>query len=111
DGSYTLSLAVNDGTNPAVTSNATVNVSDVAPKISITSPAMDQLFATTTSGGTAPVSIVAPFTDAGTADTHTCSIQWDTPLTTTTYAATETGPGTGNCNTSSALSPGVYLAT
>lgn len=70
DGTYTVTLTGNDGTNPAVSDTATVTVTNVAPTItSITGPT-DPVAVSTTVG------ISAPFTDPGANDTQVCTIDW-----------------------------------
>jgi PKD domain/Bacterial Ig domain len=71
DGTYTLTLTVSDGINPAVVKTATLTVANVAPSVSITAPTSGQLFQLAD-----PVNVTAPFSDAGTNDTHTCSIDF-----------------------------------
>jgi hypothetical protein len=103
DGSYTLTLTANDGINPAVTSTATLTVANVAPILNITAPTSGALYVVNTA-----VNLTAPFTDAGTNDTHTCAINWDDATPMDTFAATDAG-GTGNCNRSRTFTTaGVY---
>jgi PKD repeat protein len=71
NGSFTATLSVDDGVNPAVTSDATVEVANVDPTIdaAITGPAApvaidNQTFA-----------VGATFSDVGTSDTH--DVTWD----------------------------------
>jgi PKD domain len=71
DGVYTLTLTADDGVNPPVAASASLTVSNVAPVVTITSPTNGQLFQLAD-----VVSVTAPFTDAGSNDTHTCSIDW-----------------------------------
>ena len=71
DGSYTVTLRVSDGVNPAVADIATVTVTNAAPTVDVTSPA----------GGSqhqvgATVSVTADLSDDGANDTHTCAIGW-----------------------------------
>jgi hypothetical protein len=72
NGVFTVTLTANDGDNPPVSDSAMLNVANVAPTLTITSPAAGALFKIGT-----PVSVAATFTDPGTSDTHTCSINWD----------------------------------
>jgi hypothetical protein len=71
DGTYTLTLTVSDGVNPSVIKTATLTVANVAPSVTITAPANGTLFQLAD-----PVPVTASFTDAGTNDTHTCSIDF-----------------------------------
>jgi hypothetical protein len=70
NGSYTATLSVDDGVNPAVTSDAAVTVDNVAPTLGAIS--VDQVLV--------PVNTVinasADFTDPGTLDTHTAVWDW-----------------------------------
>jgi hypothetical protein len=94
-----------DGTCPF--QPTTVNT---APQVSISSPTFDQLIQVGTSGGTATVAVTAPLTDANTQGSHSCTIQWDAPLTPVAGTVTETvGSGSGTCSGSNNLYPGVYL--
>ena len=65
DGSYTLTIAVSDGVNPAVQDTTTATVSNANPVVSITAPLAASSFAAVTE----TVNVSAPFTDAGTNDT------------------------------------------
>lgn len=77
DGSYTLTLKVNDGHHPDVVSTANLTVTNVAPQVSITSPGdLTQVLVGS------PVSVSATVTDPGSNDTHTCSISWGDGTTT-----------------------------
>jgi hypothetical protein len=71
DGTYTITLTADDGIDPPVSASAALTVSNVAPVVTITSPTNGQLFQLAD-----VVSVTAPFTDAGSNDTHTCSIDW-----------------------------------
>ncbi len=67
-----------------------LKVANVAPSVSITSP---------TAGAhlqSVPVHLTAPFTDPGTGDTHTCSINWGD--TTTTAGTVAEAAGSGTCS-------------
>src|SRR5205807_2103168 len=84
----------------------TVTVNNVAPVVTVTSPSYGTLYAK--NGSSNPtVTTTATFTDAGTADTHTCSIAWDDG-TTSAGAVTEAN-GSGTCTASHTYtSAGVY---
>jgi hypothetical protein len=71
DGVVTVTLTADDGVNPPVSDSATVTIANVAPAVTITSPADLSRFQV---GATVDVS--ASFTDPGSNDTHTCSIDW-----------------------------------
>jgi PKD domain/Regulator of chromosome condensation (RCC1) repeat len=71
DGTYTATLTANDGVNPAVSESAGVTVANAAPVAAITTPSVDSLHAVGT------VNLSASFSDVGTGDTQTCSIDWN----------------------------------
>lgn len=98
NGTFTVTLTADDGDNPPVSDSAVVTVANVPPTLSITLPVTGDLFQIGT-----PVNLVAPFTDPGSSDIHTCAINWDDG-TTDTFAAS------GNqCSTSHLFaSAGVY---
>jgi hypothetical protein len=91
DGSYTATLTANDGLNAPQSSSTTVTVSNATPVVTITSPTAGQSFLP---GQT--VSVSASFTDAGTNDTHTCSIDWGDGTPATAGTVTESN-GSGTC--------------
>lgn len=73
DGVVTLHLSVSDPTHPAVSpADASVTVENVAPALTIASPAGGTPYAVNDT-----VEISGTFTDPGTGDTHTCAIAWD----------------------------------
>ncbi|HET9443624.1 MAG TPA: choice-of-anchor D domain-containing protein, partial [Acidimicrobiales bacterium] len=94
DGTFTATLSAGDGT-ATVTSDVTVTVTNAVPAVGVVSGPAGPV-----SVGT-PVTVSAPFTDAGANDTHTCSVAWgDGAGTAGTVAAgacsathTYTGPG------------------
>lgn len=71
DGVYTLTLTADDGIDPPVAASAALTVSNQAPVVTISAPTNGQLFQLAD-----VVNVTAPFTDAGSNDTHTCSIDW-----------------------------------
>ena len=75
-----------------------VTVANVAPTVTITTPTVGSVFQ---SGKT--VSFSASFKDAGTADTHTCTIAWGDG-TTSTGTVSETA-GAGTCIGSHSATP------
>jgi PKD domain len=97
DGSYTLTLTASDGINPPVSATGTLTVANVPAAVSISSPTNGQLFQL---GDT--VNVTAPFSDPGTNDTHTCSIDWG-DTTVTAGVVTEVA-GAGTCTGSHAYS-------
>jgi hypothetical protein len=74
---------------------ATVKVVNVTPSVSITAPANYSVWAITAPELSDLGFVTAPFTDPGTADTHTCSISWGEG-TTNSGAVTESS-GNGTC--------------
>ena len=90
NGSFTATLEVSDGTESA-SSDATVIVSNVDPTVGLVSVPTEPIDI-----NDQPVSgVSAPFTDPGTADTHTCTVDYDDgsgPQTGTVAAGTCTGP-------------------
>jgi FtsP/CotA-like multicopper oxidase with cupredoxin domain len=89
DGTFTITLTSDDGQNEPAHDDGTVTVSNVAPHVSITSPLSGQLFQLADT-----IPLVAPFTDAGTHDTHTCSIAWGDGATTAGLVVELAGAGT-----------------
>ncbi|MEO5853001.1 MAG: post-COAP-1 domain-containing protein, partial [Nocardioides sp.] len=71
DGTWTVKLSGNDGTNSVVSDSATVTVSNVKPTVDITAPAGAAVYDTGT-----PVPVSATVGDAGGNDTLACSIDW-----------------------------------
>jgi hypothetical protein len=104
-GSQTVRLQVCDNQGACSTpSPATVTITNVPPVI------------TGTSGPVAPLAlgtaaaVSASFTDAGTPDTHTCTVAWDDG-TTSSGTVAESG-GSGTCSASRAYTAaGVYTVT
>lgn len=93
DGTYTVTLSVDDGVHSPVTDSATVTLANAAPTTSISAPTAGSEFAI---GAT--VSVSAAVSDAGANDTHTCSIAWGD-------GSTGTGTVTaGTCSASHAYS-------
>jgi hypothetical protein len=94
-----------DGGVSEYTANVTVN--NVGPVVHITAPAFGSLYAKTASTNPT-VTVNASFTDAGSSDTHTCTLSWDdaTPDTAGTVAESA---GSGTCTKSHTYTtPGVY---
>lgn len=90
DGVYTVTLTVSDGNAWSVLPQDTliVSVANAAPKIQSTAKQLQYV-------GTSPkVNITGTYTDAGTGDTHTATINWgDGATTAATIAASSNGKG------------------
>ncbi len=105
DGTFTVTLTADDGVNPPVSDSATVVLLNKAPDIAINAPSFAAQYAIP-----ATVNLIAPFTDPGANDSHTCTINWDEnpPQPPEVFAANESG-GNGDCNRSHLYTtPGVY---
>ena len=99
---YPVSVTVTDGADTA-SGGSTVIVNNVAPSID----SFGGVPATPISAGSA-VSLTANFSDIGTKDTHTCSINWDDGGSPVPGTIAETN-GSGTCSASKTFSaPGVY---
>ncbi|MGW4486825.1 PKD domain-containing protein [Amycolatopsis sp. NPDC004368] len=96
DGTYTVTLTADDGVNPPVSRSATLTLTNVAPTVQISVPATDKVF-----NHGAAVDVLAPFSDVGRHDTHTCTVDYadGSPLVTGTI--TESA-GAGDCAASHA---------
>jgi PKD domain. len=102
DALVTATLSASDGYHAAVTSAATVNITNRAPAItSVTVPAAPVALG-------APVNLSAVFSDAGAHDTHTATIAWgDGPV-----PAASVNEGTHTVTGSHTYSlPGLYSIT
>ena len=77
DGVFTLTLTINDGHNAPVPVTTTLTVANANPTVAITTPADLSIV-----NVGASVSLSANIADAGTNDTHTCSIDWGDATTT-----------------------------
>ena len=97
DGVFTLTLTANDGINPPVSASTTLTLTNVAPAVTVTAPANGATFP---AGAT--VNFTAPFTDIGTNDKHTCTVNFDdgTPIASGTVSEV---PGSGTCTASHAF--------
>jgi len=102
-GTFTVVVSVIDDV-VAGYSSAALDVNNVAPTLSITGPADGALYPVGSN-----VSLLLPFTDPGSSDTHTCIINWDDPVGSAdvSYPAAQTP--TRNCNTNRIFNQaGVY---
>lgn len=86
NGTYTVTLTADDGVNQPVKDQATVTVRNVAPVLTLDSPADWEVHRVDNE-----VRIQASFSDPGANDTHTCTVTWDDG-TTSQFAAED-----GNC--------------
>jgi large repetitive protein len=102
DAVVTATLSVSDPYHPAVTSNATVTVSNAAPVItSLSLPTTPVPLGST-------VNLTANFIDAGSNDTHTGTISWGD----TNVSNPAINEGTGTASGSHPFtSPGIYTVT
>jgi hypothetical protein len=85
DGLYTLTLKVSDGVNAAVSKTTALTVANVAPVVTITTPA-----ATSTVNVGVAVPLTATFVDPGSNDTQTCAIAWGDGTTTNGFVSGKT---------------------
>jgi len=100
NGEYAIMLAVDDGRGGVDTARTTAMISNVAPSLASFS------VSTTPRGlanGTVTVPVSATFTDPGTLDTHTATLDCGSGFTAQSYAPD--GKASGECSFSS---PGVY---
>ena len=106
DGTFTVTLTADDGVNDPVSDSATVTVSNADPVVGpVTAPASPVLI-------NSVVSASAPFTDAGSNDTHTCTIDWGDGFTTNGFVTETPGSGSGTCSGSHAYTAqGIYTIT
>lgn len=91
DGVWTLRLTADDGVNPPVSATTSLTLTNVAPAVTIGSPADGTLVVRGT-----PVTVTAPFTDVATNDTHTCSMDFDDGSAPAAGTVTQ-GAGSGSC--------------
>jgi len=103
-GSYAVTLNVTDKDGGTGTALTTINVANVPPVItSVTGPVAPLILGSS-------ARITANFTDAGTANTHTCAVKWG-DTTTSAGTVTET-QGSGSCTqTHIYADDGVYTVT
>jgi trimeric autotransporter adhesin len=94
DGTYTMTLTGTDGVNPPVAVSTTLTLFNVAPLVNITAPTNGVVVPSGTT-----VAFTAPFTDIGTNDSHTCTLNFDDGSPIATGNLSET-PGSGTCASS-----------
>ncbi|GIH10512.1 hypothetical protein Rhe02_85790 [Rhizocola hellebori] len=97
DGVYKLTLTANDSVNTPVSAVTTLTLSNVAPAATISAPAANTLVLRNSN-----VVFTAPFTDLGTNDSHTCSVNFDDGSPVAPGSVSET-PGTGTCTANHAF--------
>ncbi|MGH3680088.1 MAG: choice-of-anchor P family protein [Natronosporangium sp.] len=108
DGEFTLTLTADDGINPPVSQTAPLTLSNQAPVVSIAAPTDGVLVE-----AGEPVAFEAPFTDPGSNDTHTCTVDFDdgTPVQ---AGSVDQSAGSGTCTIDhefTALGPHHVLVT
>ena len=103
DGAFTLRLTVTDGIAPPVIGSATLTVGNTPPVVVVTAPANRSVV-----GAGVAVQLSAAFTDAGTNDTHTCSVSWGDGST--SPAVVDERSGTGSCAASHSYSAAGTMA-
>ncbi len=104
DGTFTVTLTADDGVNPPVSDSATVTLSNADPEVTIDDPDDGDLFGTTDT-----VNLSASFSDDGTNDSHTCTIDWG-DLTVEAGTVSETN-GSGTCTGSHTYASGNWTIT
>jgi hypothetical protein len=86
---YTVRVTVSDTGGNSGTGTFAVSVANAAPRVTINSPAAGASFGTNST-----VQVSASFTDAGSADTHTCTINWGDGRSTAGTVSESGGSGT-----------------
>jgi len=92
---YTVSVTVKDSTGASAAASFAVSVANVAPAVTITAPAPGGVVGTRST-----LSFKASFSDPGTADTHTCTIDWGDGSTSSGTIVESGGSGTCSASTS-----------
>ena len=104
EGSYSAVVTVTDDDGGIGQGTVAVTVRNVPPIVGVVAaPIVPVLIGT-------PVSVSAPFTDAGILDTHTAQVDWGDAVTTAATVTEGTGLGTVAA-TKSYASPGIYTVT
>ncbi len=100
----TITVTVTDKDGAPGSNGTTITVNNLAPVVtSVTGPVGPVALGN-------PITITATFTDVGTQDTHTCTVNWD-DTSTTPGVVTETN-GSGSCSaTHTYAAAGVYSIT
>ncbi|MGM1063238.1 choice-of-anchor P family protein, partial [Saccharothrix sp. Mg75] len=91
DGVWTLTLTASDGLNAPVVATTTLTLTNVAPQVSISSPADGTLVLRG-----APITVTAPFTDIAMHDTHTCTVDFADGAAPAVGTVAQ-GAGSGTC--------------
>jgi hypothetical protein len=105
DGAYIATLTADDGVNPPVADDASVTVANEDPVATTTAPGPQSLHSV------GAVDASASFTDAGSNDTHTCSVDWGDGSAASSGVVTEAG-GDGTCTSSHTYSgAGLFTIT
>jgi len=98
EGDYRAMITADNGVDAPVSSFAAVHSLNLGPALSITAPAPWQTYP-----APATVNLVAPITDPGAHDTHTCTINWDDGSPPEVFAQE------GSCDRSHTYTtPGIY---
>jgi uncharacterized protein with PIN domain len=104
DALVNVTITANDGINPPVSATTTVTLANVVP--SVATPTLTPNPVATGS----PASLSAAFTDQGTNDTHTASINWGDSSTTAGTVSEVLGSGTVT-GSHVYSSPGTFIVT
>jgi CSLREA domain-containing protein len=102
NGTGTVTVTADDGNGGTVTDSFDWTADNVNPDVTLTAPTDGALYQVGASVG-----VSADLTDPGSADTHTCSIDWND--SSVTAGAVSESNGSGTCSGSHTYSaPGVY---
>jgi len=104
DGTYKAMLTVSDGVAPDASADTYVIVANLPPVLSIVTPTDGSLYAVNTA-----LSLSAPFTEAGSNDSHLCIINWDDETVLDNAGVVAPATGSGTCTkTHTFTGAGVY---
>jgi hypothetical protein len=104
NGSGTVVVEADDGEHPPATDSFQWSAANVAPSLSATAPSDGALYQVN-----ANVNLSASFSDAGTSDSHTCSINWENG---SSAGSVSESNGSGTCSGSRTYpAAGVYTIT